>query len=76
MFNQQKPMDLMDMYIDAKDQVNNWCVAKIIDQDLINLKINIHFDGWSSKYDEVSKYFKLIQLYLTFNLLFIQIYFI
>jgi hypothetical protein len=35
------------MYIDAKDSVNNWCVARIIDHDIRNNRIYIHFDGWS-----------------------------
>ena len=47
-------MDLLDVYVDAKDSVNNWCVARIIDHDIQNYKITIHFDGWSSRYDEVS----------------------
>ena len=41
------------MYIDAKDSVNNWCVAKIIDHDLQHNRIQIHFDGWSQRYDEM-----------------------
>jgi hypothetical protein len=55
--NQQskKTLDLLDVYIDAKDSVNNWCVAKIIDHDLINNRISIHFDGWSARYDETVK---------------------
>ena len=47
-------MDLLDVYVDAKDSVNNWCVARITDHDIQNYKITIHFDGWSSRYDEVS----------------------
>ena len=48
------------MFIDAKDSVNNWCVAKVTDHDLQNQKIHIHFDGWSARYDEVStsQYFR------------------
>jgi hypothetical protein len=47
----------MDLFLDAKDSVNNWCVARIIDHDLQNYKIKIHFDGWSPRYDEVSFFF-------------------
>jgi len=50
--NTQKTLDLLDVYIDAKDSVNNWCVAKIIDHDIQNHKLQLHFDGWSTKYDE------------------------
>ena len=32
--------------------MNNWCVARIIDHDIRNSRILIHFDGWSSRYDE------------------------
>jgi len=46
--------DLLDVYVDAKDSVNNWCVAKITDLDLANNRISIHFEGWSARYDEVS----------------------
>jgi hypothetical protein len=49
-----KVLDLLDIYLDAKDSVNNWCVAKIFDSDLANHRITLHFDGWSSRYDEVS----------------------
>ena len=52
--NTQKTLDLLDVYIDAKDSVNNWCVAKIIDHDMQSQKLQLHFDGWSPKYDEVS----------------------
>ena len=47
-------MDLLDCYLDAKDSVNNWCVAKIIEHDIPNGRVTIHFDGWSNRYDEVS----------------------
>lgn len=49
-----KTLDLLDLYVDAKDSVNNWCIAKIIDHDLPHYKISVHFDGWSGKYDDVS----------------------
>jgi len=49
-----KTLDLLDLWLDAKDTVNNWCVARIIDHDLATNRIFIHFDGWSSRYDQVS----------------------
>ena len=51
-FFSTKPLDLLDIYVDAKDSVNNWCVAKIIDHEIRNNRILIHFDGWSQRYDE------------------------
>lgn len=50
--NTQKTLDLLDLYVDAKDSVNNWCVARIIDHKLQAGRITIHFDGWSPRYDE------------------------
>ena len=42
---------IKDAYIDAMDMNNSWRVAKIheIDGDILNLV----FDGWSRKWDEV-----------------------
>jgi hypothetical protein len=37
--------------IDAKDTVDNWCVATVLKTDSYEAKVN--FDGWSSRYDEV-----------------------
>jgi len=37
--------------IDAKDTVNNWCVAEVFKTTGTDLYIG--FDGWSSKYDDV-----------------------
>jgi len=45
----------MDYYVDAKDQVNNWCVAQINEVMHDKNSIKIHFDGWSSRYDVVVK---------------------
>lgn len=53
--NTQRALDLLDVYVDAKDSVNNWCVAKIVDHDLPNNKISLHFDGWSPRYDETQR---------------------
>lgn len=38
-------------YIDAQDTVNAWCLAQIVQVD--NKSINIHFDGWSNRWDVV-----------------------
>jgi hypothetical protein len=46
-----KPLELLDMYIDAKDTLNKWCVAKITDCDMAAGRIKLHFDGWSTRYD-------------------------
>jgi hypothetical protein len=46
--------ELIEYYIDAKDTINTWCVAQIVDHDLTNDQLVIHFDGWSTRYDEVS----------------------
>jgi hypothetical protein len=39
-------------FIDAQDTVNSWCLAQIVNVD--NKNLNIHFDGWSSRWDVVS----------------------
>ena len=39
-------------YIDAQDTVNSWCLGQIVQVD--NKSLNIHFDGWSSRWDIVS----------------------
>ena len=41
-----------DSYIDVKDSVQNWWVTKAIQIDEIKEEINLHFDGWVTKYDE------------------------
>ena len=45
-----------DWYIDAKDSVNNYWVAIITEDDQDKEEYNIHFDGWSTKYDEYVPY--------------------
>lgn len=40
-------------YIDAKDTVNHWCVGEVCDVDPDKNMIKIHFEGWTSRYDEV-----------------------
>ena len=39
-------------YLDWKDSVSNWWVGRIIEDDEEKEEFNIHFDGWSVKYDE------------------------
>ena len=41
----------VDMFVDAKDSVNNWCVAQVrkVKHDVKSVKLS--FEGWSSKYD-------------------------
>ena len=55
--------DILDVHVDAKDSVNNWCVGKIIDYNPESFKLTVHFDGWSQRYDEVSNPY-LNQTYL------------
>ncbi len=43
----------LNMFIDAKDTVNHWCVAQICDIDDEKNQIKIHFEGWTPRYDEV-----------------------
>ncbi len=38
-------------YIDAKDTVENWCVANVLKVDGGDVTVN--YDGWSSNYDMV-----------------------
>lgn len=37
-------------FIDAKDSVNNWCVATIT--EINDNKVTVSFDGWSSKWKD------------------------
>jgi hypothetical protein len=41
------------LYLDCKDDFN-WCVATIKAIDADKSMVFVHFDNWSSKYDEVS----------------------
>jgi len=38
--------------IDAKDTVDNWCVANVLKVE--NNEVRVNYDGWSAKYDDVS----------------------
>ena len=55
-YNFISDMNLND-YIDCKDTVNHWCVGQISDIDNDKNMVKIHFEGWTTKYDEVLIYF-------------------
>ena len=42
-------------FVDAKDQVNNWCVAYVIEENLDNNTVKLHFEGWSQRFEIVLK---------------------
>lgn len=42
-------------YVDAKDQVNNWCVAQVVEQNIDDGTVRLRFEGWSLRYDVVLK---------------------
>lgn len=51
------------LYLDVKDDFN-WCVAYIKEYNPEKDMMTIHFDNWSSKYDEVLNYpSELLQLH-------------
>ena len=41
----------LDFYVDAKDSINNWCVALIKKVNHDEKSVRLSFEGWSSKYD-------------------------
>ncbi len=41
----------VDTYVDAKDTVNNWCVAIVKGFNFDEKTVRLGFEGWSSKYD-------------------------
>lgn len=41
----------VDTYVDAKDSVNNWCVAIVKNINYEEKTVRLGFEGWSSKYD-------------------------
>ena len=47
------PADFYDdgRFIDAQDTVNAWCLGQIVAVD--NKNLNIHFDGWSDRWNIV-----------------------
>lgn len=48
------PLDYYEegRFLDAQDTVNSWCLAQIVNID--NKNLNVHFDGWSNRWDVVS----------------------
>ena len=42
-------------YVDAKDQVNNWCVGQVSEENVDAGTVKIHFEGWSERHDAVLK---------------------
>lgn len=39
-------------FVDAVDETKLWCVGQIVSRN--GDKVIVHFEGWSSKFDEVS----------------------
>jgi len=39
-------------WVDGQDTSNNWYPSQIIDVDSTGTRVRIHFDGWTSKWDE------------------------
>jgi hypothetical protein len=44
----------VNMYVDAVDTVNKWCLAQIIQRDQFG--VTCHYDGWSTKWDAHHRY--------------------
>jgi hypothetical protein len=44
----------LGQYLDVKDTSNQWRVAEVIDMKDKGYKIQVRFEGWSDRYDEVS----------------------
>lgn len=40
-------------FIDAKDTVNSWCVARVVELDTERNRILVNYDGWSKNYNNV-----------------------
>jgi len=60
--NTKKKYDPVDYcqpgtYLDAKDSVNSWCMAQIIERCDSDNTLKINFDGWSHRWDEVTYFF-------------------
>lgn len=49
-------MSILDMFVDAKDNMNNWCVAKILEYDPQLQQILLSFDTWSMKANEQNSF--------------------
>lgn len=39
------------LYVDAKDSINSWCVAQVIEVDVSQSRVKVHYDGWSQKWE-------------------------
>ena len=42
---------LLGAYVDSKDTVSNWCLGHIV--KVQNYHVNVHFDAWPTRWDEV-----------------------
>ena len=42
-------------FVDAKDSVNNWCVAQIMEYPDDTGYVKLHFEGWSERHDVILK---------------------
>ena len=42
-------------YADAKDTVNNWCVGQVVEENIDQGTVKVHFEGWSDRHDAVFK---------------------
>lgn len=42
--------------IDAKDSMNNWCVATVIELRPKEERLWVRYDGWAAKWNEVYIY--------------------
>ena len=57
-FDKARELDLGSIlakhhYIDVLDTASSWCLGEIASNNTFSLKI--HYEGWSTKYDEVRK---------------------
>lgn len=49
-FGDEDPL-AVDSFVDAKDSVNNWCVALVKKINHEDKSVRVSFEGWSYKYD-------------------------
>lgn len=49
-------------YVDCKDSVNAWCVAKILERCDDDCTLRINFDGWSHKWNEVYSFYVFLKI--------------
>ena len=43
-------------YIDAQDTTNRWCVGRVVDRDCTEDTLNVNYEGWHHKWNEVSTF--------------------